>query len=213
MMNPIMKLAYGLLAIPVCYDMFQTAVGSVKFRRNFVSSKIELYPMKNVLDLGCGTASTISQLRPGQSYLGIDTSKEYIRKAIRRAGNTDATFFNSAVEDEKWTRQSQLKGESLGLALGIYHHIDNTKLIKTLENLNEVLEPGSKIVSLDPIIDEQTSSLASWFALKDRGKYIRTVNEYTEIFWSQGFEIDFEIKRKQFRIPYDLLLLTATKVG
>jgi hypothetical protein len=34
---------------------------------------------------------------------------------------------------------------------------------------------------------------------------------YEEIFNKNGFSVAFEITRNSFRIPYDLILITATK--
>jgi hypothetical protein len=77
--------------------------------------------------------------------------------------------------------------------------------------VSSVLEAGSKIVSLDPVIDIKSTNLAKWFAKNDRGPYIREPIVYEEIFNKNGFSVAFEITRNSFRIPYDLLLITATK--
>jgi SAM-dependent methyltransferase len=211
--NPIIVVGYGLLSIPICYDAFQTAVGSVKFRKEFVRKNLAKHPMENVLDLGCGTASTISQLPFGKKYVGIDTSQKYIGKATARSKDREAQFINSDIGDEQWTRSVSLKGETLGLALGIFHHIDDDQLEKTLKNISAVTVSGSNIVSLDPIVDRRSSKMAKWFALNDRGKFIRTPETYADIFEKYGFDLKYEVQRNEFRIPYDLLLMTATKKG
>jgi len=106
MKNPNIAVGYGLLPIPICYDAFQTAVGSVKFRKEFVAKNLGKYPMENVLDLGCGTVSIISQLPFGKQYVGIDTFQKYIDKATARPNDREAQYINSDIGNEQWTREA-----------------------------------------------------------------------------------------------------------
>jgi len=211
MPNVIVKAGHKVLAVPICYDMFQTAVGSVKFRSNFVSDNISKFKMENVLDLGCGTASTANLLPNGVNYIGLDTSLKYLEKARTRTADRQSKLIHTDIASTEWTNESGKLDAALGLALGIYHHIDDNQLEDTISNLSNVLQPGSKIVSLDPIIDTKTTKLANWFARNDRGRFIRDPDQYTEVFNRNGFSVKYEITRNSFRIPYDLLLITATK--
>jgi len=110
-------------------------------------------------------------------------------------------------------RNFRLDSPTLAFALGIYHHLDEKRFVETVSNLSEALSPGSRVVSLDPVIDENTTKLASWFARNDRGKFVRKTEDYIELFSKSGFSIDYEITRKSFRIPYDLILISATRKG
>ncbi len=213
MKNPIVKTGHKLLELPICYDMFQSAVGSVSFRTKFVRQNIASYRFSNVLDIGCGTASTIGLIPDNVQYVGIDTSEEYLNKAKNRARDLKTTLINSSIADDSWVGQTDLKGETLSLALGIFHHINDSELASTLKNLSQSLAEGSKIVSLDPIIDNETTRLASWFARNDRGKYLRAAETYHDFFHEAGFALKHEIKRNEFRIPYDLILMSAIKIG
>jgi len=211
MPNVIVKAGHKVLAVPICYDMFQTAVGSVKFRSNFVSDNISKFKMENVLDLGCGTASTANLLPKDVNYIGLDTSLKYLEKARTRTADRQSKLIHTDIASSQWTNISGKLDNALGLALGIYHHIDDNQLKDTITNLSNVLQPGSKIVSLDPVIDTKTTKLAHWFARNDRGRFIRDPDQYTEVFNRNGFSVKYEITRNSFRIPYDLLLITATK--
>jgi SAM-dependent methyltransferase len=211
MPNRIVKAGHKVLALPICYDLFQTAVGSVKFRSNFVSENISKFKMENVLDLGCGTASTANLLPKGVNYRGLDTSTKYLEKARTRTADRQSKLILTDIADNEWTNEAGKLNAALGLALGIYHHINDYQLEETISNLSDVLQPGSKIVSLDPVIDSRTTKLANWFARNDRGQFIRDPEQFIEIFNSNGFSVKYEITRNSFRIPYDLLLITATK--
>ncbi len=211
MPNNIVKIGHKVLALPICYDLFQTAVGSVKFRSHFVSENIANFRMENVLDLGCGTASTANLLPKSVNYIGLDTSQKYLDKARKRIADRESKLILTDIADATWTNTSGELDTALGLALGIYHHINDKQLEDTIANVGRVLKTGSKIVSLDPVIDSKTTKLANWFAKNDRGQYIREPEVYEEVFGRHGFSVKFEITRNSFRIPYDLILITATK--
>jgi SAM-dependent methyltransferase len=211
MPNRIVRVGHKILALPICYDLFQTAVGSVKFRSSFVSDNVSKFKMKNVLDLGCGTASTAKLFPKHVNYIGVDTSSKYLEKASSRVADRKSKLILADIAEYGWTSSAGKLNETLGLALGIYHHLNDQKLLDTIDHLSSVLEAGSKIVSLDPVIDIKSTNLAKWFAKNDRGPYIREPIVYEEIFNKNGFSVAFEITRNSFRIPYDLLLITATK--
>jgi SAM-dependent methyltransferase len=211
MSNPVVALGHKVLSIPVCYDAFQTSVGAYAFRESFVRSNVENFKMESVLDLGCGTASTAPLLPKGVQYVGVDTSKKYLNLATKRCQDLEFSLIHSDISDSKWKNETRLKGRTLSLALGIYHHIDDVQLEGTLRNLSESVNPGSRVVSLDPIIDSKTTKVANWFARNDRGKFIRSSDTYAELYERYGFKLKFKILRNEFRIPYDLIIMTAEK--
>lgn len=212
MANTLVSLGHKLLSIPVCYDIFQMAVGSVRFRREFVKQEVSNFKMQTVMDLGCGTASTLDLLPTDVNYVGLDVSTRYLARAAKRNSKSNSKLILTDVSEKSWTEQTNNLGKTLGLALGVYHHLDDGKLEHTIQNLESTLETSSQIVSSDPIIDSQTTPAARWFAKNDRGKFIRSPEYYQEIFGKFGFIVTFKITRNDFRIPYDLLIMTATKV-
>ncbi len=211
MKNMIVEVGHRLLSVPICYDAFQAVVGSVRFRKKYVRENLKSFKMENILDLGCGTASTAELLPESSSYVGIDTSEKYLKKAKNRTKHLNAALINEDIASGGWIRDFRMDSPTLAFALGIYHHLDERRFADTVSNLSKALSPGSKIVSLDPVIDENTTKLASWFARNDRGKFVRKSEDYFELFSKSGFSMEYEITRKSFRIPYDLILISATR--
>lgn len=207
----LVKIGHRVLAFPICYDLFQTAVGSVQFRREFVRQNVADFELESVLDLGCGTASTIDLLPKFTHYVGLDSSRKYLKKANKRRTTINKRLIETDIADNLWIEKANNLGKTLGLALGIFHHVNDSNLNRTLDNLNKVLSSSSRIVSLDPIIDEESTQLAQWFAKNDRGQFIREPEVYRELFQRHGFSLEYKITRNSFRIPYDLILMTATK--
>jgi SAM-dependent methyltransferase len=213
MQNYLVSIGHKLLSIPICYDAFQAAVGSVRFRKKYVNENLKSFKAENILDLGCGTASTAELLPESSLYVGIDTSEKYLEKAKNRTKNLNASLINEDIANGGWVRNFRMDSPTLAFALGIYHHLDDRRFADTVSNLSKALSPGSRVVSLDPVIDENTTKLASWFARNDRGKFLRKSGDYLELFSKNGFSIDYEITRKSFHIPYDLILISATRKG
>ena len=173
MQNYLVSIGHKLLSIPICYDAFQAAVGSVRFRKKYVNENLKSFKAENILDLGCGTASTAELLPESSLYVGIDTSEKYLEKAKNRTKNLNASLINEDIANGGWVRDFRMDSPTLAFALGIYHHLDDRRFADTVSNLSKALSPGSRVVSLDPVIDENTTKLASWFARNDRGKFLR----------------------------------------
>ena len=211
MPSKIVKVGHKVLALPICYDLFQTAVGSVRFRSSFVSENISKFKCENVLDLGCGTGSTSNLLPKEVDYVGLDTSRKYLEKAGKRTADRDSKLILTDIADSNWTHSVGKLKSALGLALGIYHHLSDQQLEETLSNIASVVESGSKIVSLDPVVDSKTTKLANWFARNDQGQFVREPAIYAEMFKKHGFSMEYQITRNSFKIPYDLILITATR--
>jgi len=104
MQNYLVSIGHKLLSIPICYDAFQAAVGSVRFRKKYVNENLKSFRAENILDLGCGTASTAELLPESSVYVGIDTSEKYLEKAKNRTKNLNASLINEDIANGGWVR-------------------------------------------------------------------------------------------------------------
>lgn len=211
MPSKIVKVGHKVLTLPICYDLFQTAVGSVRFRSNFVLENISKFKCENVLDLGCGTGSTSKLLPKEVDYVGLDTPSKYLEKAGKSAADRDSKHTLADIADSKWTHSVGKLKSALGSVLGIYHHLSNQQLEETLSSVASVVESGSEIVSLEPVVDSKTTKLANWFTRNDQGQFVREPVMYVELFKKHGFSIEYQIIRNSFKYPYDLILITAPR--
>ncbi len=104
-------------------------------------------PGKRLLDFGCGTGQTSTQLATlGAFVVGIDISPELIELARRRAeldGVTDRVQFQNVD-----LLQAPPDSFDLILCSAVLHHVDCSVVLPILRNY---LKPGGKIVIGEPI--------------------------------------------------------------
>lgn len=207
-----MKIAYRMLENEKIYDSYQFCVGSLAYRKDILQSYLTNYSngMSNFLDLGCGTASTIELLPKKMPYIGIDISTKYLEKAVSR--RPDIQLLNADLGKRDCFDSLSFNGRTMCIALGIYHHLDDFQLGNLLDSCRNNLSHGSKIFSMDPVISKDTSMPARWFAKNDRGKFVRHPNDTVRLFKEKGFEVNFQIKKNQMRIPLDTVEMIATLI-
>lgn len=203
----IIKIGHKLLSNEKVYDVFQSCVGSYRFRNRFITS-LDLSKKSQVIELGCGTGISLETIDTSR-YTGIDLSQEYLDKA--RSRNDMATLIRGDVSDAS-TFKNLFAGKSDSiLALALWHHLNDNQLYKTLVNVSKIAQTGTKVYFLDPFIDKMTSKPAAWVAKNDRGKYLRSVIELSEIANMAGFKVKYQISRKEIHIPTNVIMGSFTK--
>lgn len=203
----LVKLAHQILGNDLAYDTFQTCVGSYKFRERFIKT-IEIMPNSKVLELGCGTGITLDTIREND-YVGIDLSAKYLEKARRR--KESAILVKGDVSSSTTFTNITTKENDVVLALALWHHLDDSQMIQTLENIYRISGSGIRVYSLDPFTDEKTGISAKWIAKNDRGKYLRSAEHLKEISEAAGFGFTYEISRRELYIPTNVIKCVLTK--
>ena len=210
MANPIVTMGHKMLENGVCYDLFQSAVGATK-TRSFLIDVISVWENpKNVIDLGCGTGFSIPRLANTETYLGVDFSAKYLNKASSIPTQMDANFLKADLGDPLWAEGLHFSEPQVVMAMGLFHHLDNSQMQNLFGVLATLLPSGSSIVSIDPVVTNSSSRIARWVAHNDRGKFIRTPDELTEITSTLGFRSILRVFKNQIRIPADSLIGVST---
>jgi ubiquinone/menaquinone biosynthesis C-methylase UbiE len=164
----------------VNYLLEQTVVYSL-WQAPFAAEKIapmlkhnDLRTVRRVLDVGCGPG-TSTKYFADSDYLGIDINPGYIESAKKKHNRTFIAADVTTYEDDSAGKFDFI------LVNSFLHHICDADAHKVLARLNRWLAPGGHlhIVELTSPGDRSFAQLlANW----DRGKYLRRLEKWREMF-------------------------------
>ncbi|MEI7489097.1 MAG: class I SAM-dependent methyltransferase [Chryseobacterium sp.] len=201
-----LKLLTKFLSIPLLYDTFQYAVGGKKAYKIYVTQYLQPKSRMRILDVGCGTGEILKYLPKDVFYKGYDISSSYIDSARQNFGNRgDFAIGNAAniVEPE----------ESFDLVMvnGALHHMDDATVLALLAKINPILKSGGRFISLDGVYTDNQSRIARLLLDADRGKHVRTKEQYMQLAKKYFEHIDANISNHLLRIPYTHLIMIGYK--
>jgi ubiquinone/menaquinone biosynthesis C-methylase UbiE len=195
------------LKVPFLYDLFQDAIGGNALRRNVIQSHVRAKAGDKVIDIGCGPAQILPWL-PEIEYLGFDINPEYIASA-RRTHSNRGTF---VVGDTRslWD-DSRFTDADVVIALGILHHLDDDDAAHCIRFAHRVLKQTGRFVCLDACWVSNQGFLSRYVVSKDRGRNVRTEQEYRRLAANVFKKVDTWVDTKPLRIPYATVVLECQK--
>ena len=198
----------SLLEKPALYELFSRVVGAQASRETFVETYVRPRPGDQVLDVGCGPADILEHLS-GVNYFGFDISPSYIESATRRFGDR-GRFFCERVSHARafLEREGQF---DIVLAIGILHHLDRDEALDLFRIAKRALRPGGRLVTLDPCYAPGQSRLARYLASRDRGRFVRTEQEYRSLAQGEFPAVAASVRHDLLRMPYTHIILECAK--
>jgi SAM-dependent methyltransferase len=190
------------------YNLFQLGVQK-SGTKDFLSSEIlKTDSVERVLDFGSGIGHH-SQLFQGKQYLGIEPSESCVLSAKRLYKDSTATFL---LGDHTALKSLPKSTFDLVFAIGVLHHIDDLVFNEFVNQAFRLLKPGARLMTFDPVLHGNQSTLSKWVVKQDRGHWVRTENEYLAVIKTVfSGDTDSRIYSKLLRIPYDHILINTTK--
>ena len=159
----------------------------------------------SVLDVGCGPA-TILDFLPNVKYIGLDHNPNYIATATRKYGSK-GTFICAGVDQ---LNDYGLKTFDRIIILGVMHHLDDAQLTQLMIALKDRLNNGGVLITFDVAFEDRQNLVAKLLAKNDRGKFVRTKEQYLE-FINSAFNVEqADLRHDLLRIPYTHLLTYST---
>lgn len=187
-----MSLVNHLLEQTAVYRLWQAPFAAAKLAPLLAHNDIG--SARRVLDVGCGPA-TNTHLFAHADYLGIDINPNYIKHARRKHDRRFVVADAASFDDPGGT------GFDFILVNSFLHHMDTPSTNKILHRLQSWLSSDGHIHLLEPALPGKRS-LAHLMANMDRGKYLRPLAVWRELFGQHLDIVVFE--------PYPLGVLGAT---
>jgi len=145
-----------------------------KWWRGMGSFNKYVQPGDKVLDVGCGNGRMAEIFNDSKiEYLGIDNSAELIKIAKERFKDKPWIKFEvSDMVDGSWIKEAGKY--KLVLMIAVLHHLPTKELrLKVLENINNVLKPGGRLVMMN-------WNLWQIFGWKKKFRYYRHLFNFRE---------------------------------
>lgn len=203
-MNRPMPLS-SLFDSPIGYLAFQYLIGGRDARRRCIQQHIKTFAGMRILDIGCGPGF-IADWLDGVDYYGMDTDPNYIRYAQRKYGHKGTFTCELFTEDYV----SRHKPFDLIIMMGVLHHLDDSQAVDILCLIKKSLVLNGKLVTLDGHRFPGLSAAQKFMLDNDRGKFIRTKEEYLKLCGSVFDHIQVTDHPEYFNIPYTSLVLECS---
>jgi len=193
----------AVLKIPAGYRLFRWLVGGKSAWKIYLAEYVQAAPGEKILDLGCGPADVLNYL-PAVNYTGLDISPEYISSAKKRFGARGRFLCGGLDLAKIKEEQGQF---DLVLATGVIHHLNDAEAANLFDLARRVLRPAGRLVTYDGCYVPQQSRLARWLLAKDRGKFVRTREDYLRLASAQFAKVEPHLRHDLLRIPYTHLIM------
>jgi len=194
------------LSLPAGYRLFRRMVGGESAWRIYLDEHVKPAAGDKILDIGCGPADVLNYL-PAVNYTGLDISPEYIFSAKERFGSRGRFCCGDVGLT---TIEGEQGSFDLVLATGVIHHLDDAPAAKLFALARRVLRPTGRLVTFDGCYVPQQSRIARWMLAKDRGKFVRTREEYMRLASAHFSKVEPHVRHDLLRIPYTHLIMRCS---
>lgn len=198
------QIPYLILKNPIVYWTYQRIVGGDRARKLFVKNNVKVLPKQKLLDLGCGPGNMLDFL-PELDYHGVDNNPHYIAAAKEAYGNR-GTFICEDLENYTVSEPGTF---DVVMATGVIHHLDDSLAEKLFQISAVALKPSGRLVTFDGCYIKNQNVFSKFMLDVDRGKHVRTQDQYETLAKKSFSEIDAIVDKTYFKIPYVSLIMTC----
>lgn len=197
----------NLLSIPQFYTLWQKFVGDYKLRKIYCKDYVKAKEGNRILDIGCGPANMVEYLPKNIDYVGFDDSKLYIDNAKKKFPNSENySFFAQRVN---FAQNFEGKFDII-MANAVLHHIDDIEAEKLISFASANLKPYGRFITLDGCFTQNQSIIKKWLLENDRGRFVRTKEDYFKLFSKYFSEIKISIREDLYNIPYTIIIFECS---
>ena len=198
-----MGLYQRLLGHPFVYNHIRPfTVGGVDWSPLY--KNLEAGPEDVILDIGCGTGIAHEYLEEFAEYHGFDTDPVAIRFAREKTGAANVRYECRLVTAADIAR-IQPNRIILG---GLLHHLNDDECVNLLRTCASA--PSVKRIATSDVVYLPRQPVSNLLAYFDRGKFVRSQDEYIELIRKAELEIRrAEIVRSHPKTGKALYFMTA----
>ena len=139
----------------------------------------------------------MSKIKNKYFYSGYDIDNFFINKSeIKYKKKKKFNFFNTSINKIDFSKFNSSK--SLIILIGVFHHISNNQVKNFIKKTSKF-----KVLAIDAVKILDQNWLTKLLLFFDKGKYIRTVQEYKKNLKRYNFLI---ARNRYLRFPYDHII-------
>lgn len=194
---------YSGLRNPRVYESIQRLMGADALRRDFAQRFVCAQPGDRVLDIGCGPAQLRAYL-PDVHYIGWEPNGAYVEQARNTYG--DGGDFHVGLFGP--VEANTLAPVDIAIVSAVLHHMDDAQANELFGLLRQVLKPGGRVVTLDPVFTERQNPIARLIISLDRGRHVRSPAGYEALARAAFTDVRGQVVVQAFP-PYTRFFMTA----
>ena len=197
---------YSFLSVPQIYSFMRFIIGGTKFSKILVNTYIQPKTGDKILDIGCGPGDILESL-PSVDYWGFDLNEKYINSARKRFSNC-GQFFCKKVSRDAIPGENQF---DIVMACGVFHHLTDEEADEMFELAHTLLKPDGRFITFDGVFIPKQSFFARLLISHDRGKFVRTEDQYQKIAQKYFSNTRSTIRSDLLRLPYTHIIIVCKK--
>lgn len=195
---------------PVIYDIFQNIVGARIRRIRLIKEYFNLKPGMQILEIGCGPGVFGEHYKDEIFFTGIDLSKRYIDFANKKY-STKSNFKFICIDANDFILDNTGTFD-LVYMVGVLHHLEDFECKNVFKTAFDALKKNGKLICVEPVYTKNQSGVARYIISKDRGRNVRTLENYEKLAKTAFTDVQSEIHHDLLRIPYTQILISCTKL-
>jgi SAM-dependent methyltransferase len=198
---------WSLLYNPTIYEAFHHLIGARRWLRRFTRDVIRAGASDRVLDVGCGPGALLHYLPATTAYVGFDRNRAYIERA-RRLHQGRGEF---VCDDLANFASHALPRVDVAVAIGVLHHLDDGLASDLLGSIAATLNPGGRLITVDPCFHRDQSPLQRFFVSQDRGMHVRPFEQYVALCGTVFPGPKAALKQGYVPFPHSVCIMQAAK--
>lgn len=163
------------LESPGIFDFWQQITGAEKWKRRIIREYVKPFSGARILDIGCGTGAILKHIDKNlnTNYVGCDLNAGYIKHAKEKFKDRGKYYCCNA--NNLPDKESDF---DFILCIAILHHLDDRTSLQLVDTVKNKLKPEGLFLIAEPVWTDNQSQFEKYLMKKDRGKNIKTENEY-----------------------------------